>query len=580
MIRMSPQSDSSTQLQQVAQAAAVVGTVFSLVFLGLMIVNGYRQYVVGTRAETHLTVLKQQLLREPDDASLVDEIRQKDLAIRSNKLRQLDFTGMGALMLLVSAAATIAAFKWLGHLRGIAPLPSAEVEEPFHRRRLGTSRIALVVVASLSVAMALYLTQRVPSGWFATAATGTGVPVGPDYASPEVLAQNWHRFRGFAGAGVTSHSDIPTQWDGATGKGVRWKTPIPLPGYNSPVVWQDRIFLTGATEEERAVYCIDAASGKILWTGEMPRMRMAGDEGPDVMEDTGLAASTVATDGVRVYAIFPTGDLAAFDFNGRRLWHKNLGTPESVYGYATSLEVWRDRVLVQYDQAFAEDGKSRLHAFNGATGQSVWEAKRPVANSWTSPIVGRVGNAYQLIAVAAPWVIAYHPNDGTEIWRAEHVDGDVAASPILAGDWVIAIEPNAQSVAIRAGGTGNITETHLAWRNEDAGPDISSPVTDGQRVFLTDAYGTLYVVNAQDGTLLYEHEFETTIKSSPSLVDGKLYVLAEDGTMYIGTPGETGYTLETKSALGERCYASPAFMAGRIYIRGTKQLYCIENEEP
>jgi len=566
-------------MQQVARASAVVGTVFTLAFLGLMIVNGYRQYVVGTRAETHLTDLRRQLVREPENTVLLDEIRQKDLAIRANRLRQRDFTSMAAVMLLVSAAVTVGAFKWLGHLRGIAPQPCEAIQEPSRRRRQGASRIALVLSASLLVAMTLLLGQRAPSGWLTPSETGTGMPrERAGYATPELLARNWHRFRGFAGAGVTSHEDIPTQWDGAGGLGIRWKTRIPLPGHNSPVVWQDRIFLSGATAEERTVYCLDADNGKILWTGEVPTPPMADDERVEATEDTGLAACTMATDGVRAYAIFATGDLAAFDFSGRRLWYRNLGTPESVYGYAASLEVWQDRVLVQYDQAFAEDGRSRLYAVDGATGQVLWETKRPVANSWTSPIVGRVGNAYQLITVAPPWVIAYHPDDGEEIWRAEHVDGDVAASPILAGDLVIAIEPNAQTVAIGPGGTGNITETHLAWRNEDAGPDIASPVTDGRRIFLVDTYGVLFALSADNGKLLYEYDFEVTIKSSPSLVNDKLYVLAENGTMFIGTPAEAGYTLETKSPLGERCSASPAFMAGRIYIRGRGHLYCVENE--
>ena len=151
---------------------------------------------------------------------------------------------------------------------------------------------------------------------------------------------------------------IPVHRDGAGGSGIRWKTPIPLPGHNSPVVWRDRIFLSGANWENRQVYCIDAASGSILWTGEVPTAPM-GDNWPNVMEDTGLAASTMATDGVRVYAVFATGDLGAFDFDGRLLWHKNLGIPDNTYGHATSLEVWQDRVLVQYDQGFEEDGKSR-----------------------------------------------------------------------------------------------------------------------------------------------------------------------------------------------------------------------------
>ena len=575
MTETSPPSDHTAKLRQVAQASAVVGLVFTLAFLALMIANGYRQYVVGTQEETHLTALKQQLLQEPDNASLLEEVRQRDLAVRSSKLRQLDFTGLAALMLLVSAAVTVAAFKWLGHLQGIAPEPSEDTQEPFRRRRLAASRMALVASASLLAAVSLFMTQRVSSGWLTSA-----VSVAPNYALPQALAQNWHRFRGFAGAGVSSHNDIPTRWDGATGKGIRWKTRIPLSGYNSPVVWDNRIFLSGATDKERTVYCIDAASGDILWTGDVPTAPMAGGKKLDVMEDTGLAACTMATDGVRAYAIFATGDLAAFDYNGRLLWHKNLGVPDNVYGHASSLEVWQDRVLVQYDQAYAGDGKSRLYALDGATGRVVWETKRPVSGSWTSPIVGPVGKAYQLIAVADPWVMAYDPDDGKEIWRAEHVGGEAAASPILMGDLVIAVEPNAQSVAIRPGGTGNVTETHLAWRNEDAGPDISSPVTDGQRLYLVDTYGTLYVVNAGSGKLLYEHEFERTIKPSPSLVAGKLYVLAENGAMFIGTADNAGYTLETTSLLGERCLASPAFMAGRIYIRGTRHLYCIAHEQP
>jgi len=578
MTGKAPLSENTTQPGHAVRAMAVVGAVFTLVFLGLMIANGYRQYVVGTQEETRLTVQKRQLLQEPDNTALVDEIRRRDLAIRANKLRQLDFAAMGSLMLLVSAAITVGACKWLAHLNGIDPQPSADIEEPFRQRRQGASRFALVMSAFLLVAMTFFLVQRVPSEWVIQAGTGFAASDKPEYASPEELARNWHRFRGFAGAGVTFHDDIPTQWDGTSGSGIRWKTKIPLPGHNSPVVWQNRIFLSGATEEKREVYCLDATSGDILWTGEVPTAPMAGNERLEVMEETGLAASTMATDGFRIYAIFGTGDLAAFDFNGHRLWHKNLGIPESVYGYATSLEVWQDKVLVQYDQAYVEDGKSRLFAFDGATGKVTWETKRPVANSWASPIVGRVGNDYQLITVGAPWVIAYHPNDGKEIWRAECMDGDVAASPILTGNLVIAIEPNIQSMAIGAEGTGDVTKTHVVWRNEDVGPEIASPTTDGQRVFLIDAYGTLFVVNAKDGKLLYEHDFDETVNASPSLAAGKLYVLAMNGTMFIGTPGEAAYTLETKNALGEECHASPAFMAGRIYIRGKEHLYCIENE--
>ena len=577
MISEAPQSNNVTHLRRILQATASVGAIFTLVFLGLLIVNGYQQYVSSAGAETELTLLKQQLLNQPDDETLIKRIRELDRDYRADKLRQIDFSGLGSLMLLISAIITIGALKWQASLKGINPEPTLEFEEPHKGRRLSESRFALVVLVFLLTGMVLLLDQQTPSGWINQ--LETGMVEEPDYAAPEDLAQNWNRFRGFGGAGVTSITDIPTQWDSASGEGILWKTPLQLPGYNSPIVWQNRVFLSGATQEKREVYCFDASTGSILWTGEVPTAPM-GDRKLDVMEDTGYAASTMATDGVRVYAIFASGDLAAFDFNGRLLWHKSLGIPESLYGHASSLEVWQDRVLVQYDQGSAEDGKSRLYAFAGATGNLVWETKRPVPNSWTSPILVKADNDYQLITVGDPWVIAYDPNDGKEIWRADCVKGDVGASPILAGNLVIAIAPDLHNVAIRMGGTGDVSGTHIAWENDDVGPTIPSPVADSNRIFYLDSYGTLYVVNALDGHLLYEHDFVESVNASPTLVAGKLYVLSLDGTMFIGTPGEKGFALETSNALGEACFASPAFMPGRIYIRGEEHLYCIGNERP
>lgn len=577
MISEAPQSNNVTHLRRILQATAAVGAIFTLVFLGLLIVNGYQQYVSSASVETELTVLKQQLLNQPDDETLIKRIREQDRDYRANKLRQLDFSGLGSLMLLISAMITIGALKWQSSLKGINPEPTLEFEEPHKGRKLGASRWALVVFVFLLTGMAVLLDQQTPSGWIIQ--LETGMLEERDYAVPEELAQNWNRFRGFGGAGITSITDIPTKWDGAGGEVILWKTPLKLPGYNSPIVWQDRVFLSGATQDKREVYCFDASTGSILWTGEVPTAPM-GDKKLEVMEDTGYAASTMATDGVRVYVIFASGDLAAFDFNGRLLWHKSLGVPESLYGYASSLEVWQDRVLVQYDQGSAEDGKSRLYAFEGTTGNLVWETKRPVPNSWTSPILVKTEKDYQLITVGDPWVIAYDPSDGKEIWRADCVKGDVAASPILAVNLVIAIAPDLHNVAIRMGGTGDVSDTHIAWENDYVAPNIVSPVADRNRIFYLDSYGTLYVVNALDGHLLYEHDFGESVNASPTLVAGKLYVLSLDGTMFIGTSGEKGFTPETSNALGEACFASPAFMPGRIYIRGEKHLYCIGYERP
>ena len=576
MTLTAPESNNVGNLKNVLQKTAVTGAIFTLVFLVLMIVNGYQQYVSGSDQYTLITELKQQLLTQPDDEALIKEIRELDRDYRADKLRQIDFSGMVSLMLLISAAVTIGALKWQDHLRVINPEPSSEFEEPYKKRMLSRSRLTLSAMVFLLACIALLLEQSTPSGWFDQ--VRSGITEEPSFASPEELAENWNRFRGFGGAGTTSLTDIPVKWDGASGEGILWKSPIPLPGYNSPIVWNDRVFLSGANGEKREVYCFETSTGSILWAGDVPTAPL-GDNKFEVMEDTGYAASTMATDGVRVYAIFATGDLAAFDFNGRRLWHKNLGIPRSLYGYASSLEVWKDRVLVQYDQGSAEEGKSRLYAFDGATGRIVWETERPVPNSWTSPIVARVNDGFQLITVADPWVIAYDPEDGKEIWRAGCVKGDVAPSPIVAGNLVIAIAPDLHNVAIRADGTGDVSATHIAWLNDDVGPNIVSPVSDVNRVFYLDSYGTLYVVSTGDGSLIYEHDFNENVNSSPTLVAGKLYVLSIEGTMFIGTPGEKEVTLEASNPLGENCYGSPAYMPGRIYIRGKEHLYCIGNEK-
>jgi len=566
-------SDSYAQQRPVALATGTAASVFTLVFLGLLIHNGYQHYVVGTARENQLAEQKRQLLQDPENTSLVTQIRQEDLTLRRNKLRQLHTSQQAGLMALIGALIAFGTFKWAGDMQGIRPQPVPSRGDPPQIRQRGLARLALVGLAFLLVAGVVYFAWQRPAG-FVVAGSSTDKPpaAGADYGLPADLQKNWHRFRGFAGAGVTSLQDIPTQWNGTAGEGILWKTPLGLPGNNSPILWEDKLFLSGATDEKREVYCYDAGDGKLLWTGDVPT---TGTEELDVMEDTGMAANTLATDGKRVYAIFATGDIAAFDFTGQRLWHQNLGTPESAYGYATSLEVWQDRVIVQYDQAYAEDGKSRMIALIGSSGKVAWETKRPVGNGWTSPIVAPVGQTYQLLTVGAPWVIAYDPNTGKEIWRAEVVDGDVAPSPIMAGDLLIAVEPYAHSVALRVTGTGNVTETHEVWRNEDAGPDIATPVCDAERIYLMDTMGMIYTIDADSGELVWEYDFEETVQASPSLVNGKLYILAENGVMFIGTPGAEAFTLETQCELGEGCLASPAFMPGRIFIRGKEHLYCI-----
>jgi len=397
--------------------------------------------------------------------------------------------------------------------------------------------------------------------------------------SAQEILKNWHRFRGPEGAGITNDANIPDDWDGKSGRGILWKTRVPVIGHNSPVVWNDRVFLSGGDPNVLEVFAFDALSGELLWTGDVKRtLPRSEDEEYEVMEDTGYAASTLATDGTHVYAVFVTGDLACFDFAGRKLWQKSLGIPDSMYGYASSLEVYRNKVLVQLDQGDAESGKSKLLVFDGASGRLVWQAKRLVANSWTSPIVASTTTGRQIITAADPNVMAYDPNTGKEIWSAECLAGDVAPSPIYANGLAFFIEPYSKIVAIRTDGKGDVTKTHIAWSQDEPGPDICTPVSNGEYIFVLNSDGLALCFNVSDGKKLWEEDIREDFLASPSLVNGKLYLLTTKGTMIIAEPMPKYKELK-RCELGEECHASPAFAHGRMYIRTVKNLYCIGEPE-
>jgi outer membrane protein assembly factor BamB len=184
------------------------------------------------------------------------------------------------------------------------------------------------------------------------------------------------------------------------------------------------------------------------------------------------------------------------------------------------------------------------------------------------------GGAPQLITVADPNVVSYNPANGKELWRAKCVGGDLAPSPLYAGGLVFAIQPFSQLVAIKPTGQGDVTKTHIAWKGEDGIPDICSPVSDGKYLYLLDSEGLITCYNVADGKKVYEHDLKVPCRASPSIVGDKLYILSLKGVMHIAQAGPE-YKELGKCELDEECLSSPAFLDGRIYIRGVKNLYCI-----
>ena len=399
-----------------------------------------------------------------------------------------------------------------------------------------------------------------------------------DLPSPKEFQSNWPRFRGPDGSGVCANCDAPLTCDVKTGANIGWTAPVPAPGFSSPVVWGDRVFLSGGDEAKREVMCFDAQSGKLLWQSAVPKTAGSPDEPPSVPEQCGMAAATIATDGRRVYAIFANGDLAAFDFDGALAWSKYLGVPKNPYGHAASLLTWQDRVILQFDQGEAKDNLSKLYAFDGPTGVIVWQQARPVGASWATPIVIEAARQPQIVTLAMPWAIAYAAKDGAEIWRAEFLEGEVTPSPIFAAGTLFVVSPTLKLQTVRPDGHGDVTRTHLGWRAEDGIPDVTSPVSNGELVFLLDSTGMLTCYDAKDGKKQWEHDFSEECHASPSIADGRLYLITAKGAL-IAIEAAREFKELGRSPLGEQVFASPAFAQNKMFVRGMKHLICIERKD-
>lgn len=549
--------------RKAALRVAIVAAVFSLIVGGLMFVNYGSRLAGEPDKEKQLEDLKKVFRDHADDDTLAGEIRQLDLEIRHGRMEWLAFSGKGAVLLLCGLAVFVGCLKFAGSVGGIGPVVDGEAVT----NGLGQEKRALLSRRFVWSGFAVLLVLAVLLGLRASV----------EYVVEDTWGQflaGWPSFRGSDGSGVSVHTDVQLEFDGDSGAGVLWKSPVPMAGMNSPVLWGDFIFLSAGDEEKLQVYCFDANSGKLIWSRDVVSLLAEGAEA-EPMEDTGFSAPTLAVDGRRVYAIFATGDVVAFDFSGKKVWVKNLGLPDSIYGYASSLAMYKKMLIIQYDQAAEEDGLSKLFALDGFSGQPVWETKRPVANSWASPIVADVNGKSQIITCSVPFVISYDAGTGTELWRVECMSGDVAPSPIYAGGLVFSVEPYSALTAIRPDGSGDVTESHIAWTNDEADiPDICSPVSDGELLFLLTTDGSLSCLDVKDGSVVWTEDLDEMFQTSPSIVSGKLVMISEKGTFIVAEVGRT-YKEILRSELGEHCYASPAFADGRMYIRGEKNIYCI-----
>ena len=379
---------------------------------------------------------------------------------------------------------------------------------------------------------------------------------------PKVTHNN---FRGNNANGQSSARGIPVKWNPADGTNIAWHADIPRHGYNSPVINGRNIFFSGADYEARELYCYDLFTGEQRWKLAATGIPGSPSSMPTVNEDTGLAASTVATNGKQVCAIFATGDVICADMDGNRLWAKNIGVPDNHYGFASSLLIYGNLLIIQYDN----DSAGKLLALNIANGNQVWVKNRTEKATWSSPSIAYVDNKAQLIVMGNPAVTAFNPANGEQIWKVDCMNGEVGASPCSANGIVFAASEYAKIVAI------NGTDGTQLWEANDYLPEVSSPIATKDYLYVATSYGVLAAYNAQTGELVAEYDAGAQFYSSPMLVEGKIYLFDTDGKMYIFS-NDGKLTLISQFATGEKTFATPAFTDGRVVVRTNNSLYCVQ----
>ena len=555
-------------LYDIAGRVAAVSLVFAVILGALLIVNYIQTKANDPLNSEALNRLMTELRNDPADEALKEQIRALDLLARRAYFLTLWQIRAGGFLLFFFVLAFLASVKYRSSLAMRLPdlsgeyAPESVWEEKIRARKyivfLGAGLFIVAAVVSL-------LTEDALRGDGVGTGGGGEKPESAAFPGIEDIRANWPNFRGPEGIGIAYDTDVPTDWDGASGRNVLWKIKIPLPGFNSPVIWDRKLFLSGADRNAQAVYCIDTDSGAILWETQLNDIPGSPEERPDNTEDTGYAAPTMATDGARVFALFGTGDVAGLDFEGNRLWARNIGVPENHYGHSSSLFTWRDLLLVQIDQ----NTEGRLLALDAATGETRYDQPRDTEISWASPILVNTGSRDELILNASPYVMAHDPATGAELWRVDCMSGEVAPSLAYSAGRVFAVNEYAKLAAIQTGG-----EPAILWESMDDLSEVSSPVATEQFVFVATSYGTVSCFDAATGERYWYEDLPQGFYSSPVLAGDNVYLMDMNGTMFIFKAADE-YSLVATCELGEDAVTVPAFMYGRIYIRGFEHLYCI-----
>ncbi|MDP2334923.1 MAG: PQQ-binding-like beta-propeller repeat protein [Bacteroidota bacterium] len=599
---------------KLAQRIAWIAVGFSVIMAFLLIANFAQTKLNSPTDNITIPALVKRLSQNPGDEALKAEIRAFDLMARKAYFTSQWQLRNGCYLLFLGVIITVLAFRYILSVRSkLNEIDSIEkvngLDELVAQKWIIYVGSGLIVLALISgflsynslndyrinenvVAQeanpaeteapaieeqAFAVTDSTTSAGSVASAENSVTTDVAEITAPETsvassgfptmaqLKANYPFFRGAEGIGVAFQKNTPVDWNGAGGKNVIWKVKVPKAGFSSPIIWENQLFVTGADAQARMVYCYDKNTGKLLWEAAADNIEGSPSKMPKVTADTGLAAPTMATDGHAVFAIFATGDVIALDMSGKRLWTRNLGVPDNHYGHGSSLIVYKDKLLIQYDT----NKSGKLLALDTKTGATTWETLRSTKISWSSPILVNTGSRMELILTTNPNVNAYNPETGKELWNVACLSGEVGPSAGYADGMVFAGNEYAKLVGIKLGGTPEIS-----WESDEFLPEVSSPMSVNGLVYVATTYGVFACFDAKTGVKNWSQEYGDAFYSSPVYADGKVYITDMSGKTHI-VKATKEYQLIGTPELGEKAVCSPVFQDGRVYLRGMNQLYCL-----
>jgi outer membrane protein assembly factor BamB len=385
------------------------------------------------------------------------------------------------------------------------------------------------------------------------------------------FAEDWPAWRGSRGDGTSLETNVPTTWSDT--ENVHWKVPIPGVGHSSPVVVADRIFLTSAINEKqtRVLMCLDRRTGKTRWEKAVLTAPLEAKH-----DLNSYASATPATDGRHVWVSFldkPKIQLACYDTNGNEVWRVSPGSFSSIHGFCSSPLLYKDLVILNCDQ----DADAWIVAYDKATGKERWRTDRPnKTRSYCTPTVFDVAGRTQMVLTGSKSVASYDPLTGKQHWvidgpTEQFVAGVVQAQGVL---FATGGYPEMHVLGIDPSGSGNVTDTHIRWRDHRGASYVPSPVAHDEWFFIVSDGGIASCFEAKTGDVKWKKRLGPRHSASAVYAAGHLYFLDDAGTTHVLKAGPK-FELVSESALGEPAFASPAVAGGQIFVRTTKHLWCI-----